>query len=442
MTNTKHKQPQIDINEQFRHALDIMEGSDRSIFITGRAGTGKSTLLNYFRHITKKKVAVLAPTGVAALNVKGQTIHSFFRFKPGITPDRVKKLRSYDDSKSIYHKLDAIVIDEISMVRADLLDCVDRFLRLNGPRADKPFGGIQMAFIGDLYQLPPVVTSGEKMVFQSLYDTPYFYGARVFDSLDMEFVELEKVYRQHDEQFIDLLNAIRNNSVTEEGLDILNRRYQPKFEPPPDDLYVYLTTTNRLAEEINSKRLAELKGRLYTFTGSIEGDFGQEYLSTAIDLHVKVGAQIMMLNNDTEGHWGNCSIGKIAGITQNRKGEDILLAELADGDGVEIMPFTWEIYRFFVDGGQLQSEVVGKFTQYPLMLAWAVTIHKGQGKTFDRVIIDIGSGTFAHGQMYVALSRCTTLEGIALKKPALKKHIWTNYQVMDFLTKYQYRKAE
>jgi len=441
MTNTKHKQPQIEINEQFQHALDIMEGSNRSIFITGRAGTGKSTLLDYFRHVTKKKVAVLAPTGVAALNVKGQTIHSFFRFKPGITPDRVKKLRS-DNSESIYRKLDAIVIDEISMVRADLLDCVDRFLRLNGPEADKPFGGIQMAFIGDLYQLPPVVTGGEKEVFQSLYGTPYFYGARLFDSFEMEFVELEKIYRQHDEQFITLLNGIRNNSVTGEGLELLNQRHQPDFEPPPDDFYVYLTTTNKLAEEINGKRLAGLKGKLYTFTGSIEGDFGQEYLPTRIDLQVKVGAQVMMLNNDIEGRWVNGSIGKITGIIQNRKGEDVIIAELADSDEVEITPFTWEIFRFFIEAGGLQSEVIGTFTQYPLMLAWAVTIHKGQGKTFDRVIIDIGKGTFAHGQMYVALSRCTTLEGIVLKKPALKKHIWTNYQVMDFLTKYQYKKAE
>jgi ATP-dependent DNA helicase PIF1 len=436
------KIPQIEINSQFQCALEIMEDTDRNVFITGRAGTGKSTLLEYFRTTTKKTVVVLAPTGVAALNVKGQTIHSFFRFKPGITPDRVKRLRSNKDNESIYHKLDIIVIDEISMVRADLLDCVDRFLRLNGPEADKPFGGIQMAFIGDLYQLPPVVTSSEKEVFQSLYETPYFYGARVFDSLEMDFVELEKIYRQSDEKFITLLNTIRNNSITAEGLELLNRRCQPEFEPLPDDFWVYLTTTNRLAEEINGRRLARLKGRLYTFTGSIEGDFGQEYLPTRIELQVKVGAQVMMLNNDTEGRWVNGSIGKITGMTQNRKGEDIIIAELADGDEVEITPFTWEIFHFFVDGGQLQSEVVGKFTQYPLMLAWAVTIHKGQGKTFDKVIIDIGSGTFAHGQVYVALSRCTTLEGIILKKPALKKHIWTNYQVMDFLTKYQYRKAE
>jgi len=436
------RQTSIEINDQFRHALEIMEGTDKNAFITGRAGTGKSTLLEYFRNNTKKNVVLLAPTGVAALNVKGQTIHSFFRFKPGITPDRVKRLHSSKDSESVYHKLDIIVIDEISMVRADLLDCVDRFLRLNGPEADKPFGGIQMAFIGDLYQLPPVVTSSEKEVFQSLYETPYFYGARVFDFLEMEFVELEKIYRQHDEQFITLLNGIRNNSITEERLELLNRRYQPEFEPPPDDFYIYLTTTNKLAEEINSRRLAALRDRLCTFTGRIEGNFGQEYLPTKIDLQCKVGAQAMMLNNDTGGRWVNGSIGKIIDITQNRKGEDIIIAELADSDEVEITPFTWEIYRFFVDGGQLQSETVGKFTQYPLMLAWAVTIHKGQGKTFDRVIIDIGSGTFAHGQMYVALSRCTTLEGIILKKLALKKHIWTNYQVMDFLTRYQYQKAE
>jgi len=435
------KNIQIDINEQFRHALNIMEDSDRSIFITGRAGTGKSTLLTYFRNTTQKKVAVLAPTGVAALNVKGQTIHSFFRFKPGITPDRVKKLRS-DKPESIYRKLDIIVIDEISMVRADLLDCVDRFLRMNGPEADKPFGGIRMAFIGDLYQLPPVVTGSEKIVFQSLYETPYFYGARVFDSFEMEFVELEKIYRQHDEQFISLLNGIRNNTINGEELELLNERYQPEFEPSPNEFYVYLTTTNNLAEEINGKRLAELKGKLYTFTGRIEGDFGQEYLPTKIDLTVKAGAQVMMLNNDTEGRWVNGSIGKITGVTQNGKGEDIIVAELADGEEVEIEPFTWEIFRFFVEGGGLQSEVIGTFTQYPLMLAWAVTIHKGQGKTFDRVIIDIGKGIFAHGQMYVALSRCTTLGGIVLKKPALKKHIWTNYQVMDFLTKYQYKKAE
>jgi len=385
---------------------------------------------------------VLAPTGVAALNVKGQTIHSFFRFKPGITLDQIKRVPFNDQSKNIYKKLDAIIIDEISMVRADLLDCVDGFLQLNGPRPGKPFGDIQMIFVGDLYQLPPVVTGSENAVFKLLYETPFFYSAKAFNSLGMEFVELEKVYRQHDEQFIELLNAIRNKSVSEGGLEFLNQRYLPEFEPLPHEFYVYLTTINKLANEINAQRLAELNTRLYNLVGEIAGEFGEEYLPTAINLQVKVGAQIMMLNNDAEGRWVNGSIGKVTEIIQDRRGDHIIIAELTDGDIVGVTPYTWEIFRFIVVDGQLKSEVIGRFRQYPLMLAWAVTIHKTQGKTFDKVIIDIGRGTFAHGQAYVALSRCTNLGGIVLKKPILKKHIWMDYKVVDFLTKYQYKKAE
>ena len=442
MPELKSKELPIDLNDQFKHALDLMENTSKSVFITGRAGTGKSTLLSYFRHTTRKKVVVLAPTGVAALNVQGQTIHSFFRFKPNITMEQVKRIRFNNDKENIYKKLDAIIIDEISMVRADLLDYVDRFLRLNRTEIDSPFGGIQMIFIGDLYQLPPVVTSAEKQAFADLYPTPYFYSARVFDSLEMEFVELEKIYRQHDEEFINLLNSIRNRSITEDGLKLLNQRYIPDFEPPPGDFYIYLTTTNALANQTNNKELAKLKGRLHTFTGTIEGEFDPEYLPTAIDLKAKVGAQIMMLNNDAYGRWVNGSIGKITGITQHEDGERTIIVELTGGESVEVTPYTWEVSRFFAEEGQLRSEVIGRFRQYPLMLAWAVTIHKAQGKTFDKVIIDIGRGTFAHGQMYVALSRCTTLDGIVLKKPVLKKHIWTDYKVVDFLTKYQYKRAE
>jgi ATP-dependent exoDNAse (exonuclease V) alpha subunit len=365
----KHKQPSIDLNEQFRRALDTIEHTGKSVFITGRAGTGKSTLLDYFRRTTSKKVAVLAPTGVAALNVKGQTVHSFFGFKPNITLERIRRVRFSDDGENIYKKLDAIVIDEISMVRADLLDCVDKFLRLNGPSANRAFGGIQMIFIGDLYQLPPVITGAEKTAFRSLYETPYFYGAKVFDSFEMEFVELEKIYRQHDEEFINLLNSIRNKSITEDGLELLNQRYMLEFAPSPEDFYVYLTTTNQLADQINSQQLAKLKTRLHTFTANIEGNFGNEYLPTAIDLQVKVGAQIMMLNNDAAGRWVNGTIGKITGITQGRNNEYSIIADLADDETVEITPYTWEIFRFFADGGQLRSEVIGRFRQYPLMLA-------------------------------------------------------------------------
>ncbi len=431
----------IELNDRFRQALDIMENTDKTVFITGRAGTGKSTLLTYFRQTTSKKVAVLAPTGVAALNVKGQTIHSFFGFKPDITLEKIRRIRARDESKSIYKKLDALIIDEVSMVRADLLDCVDRFLRLNGPDPECAFGGIQTIFIGDLYQLPPVVTGAEKAAFGSLYQTPYFYSARVFQTLRIESVELEKVYRQHDEEFIGLLNQIRNNSITEEGLRLLNRRCIPDFEPPPGEFYIYLTTTNDMARRINDAQLAKLKTKPYTFMAEMEGDFGSEYLPTRIDLQVKVGAQIMMLNNDAAERWVNGTIGQITGIVKDGD-EGLVVAELADGQTVEISPFTWEIFRFFVAGGQLQSEVIGRFRQYPLMLAWAVTIHKGQGKTFDKVVIDIGGGTFAHGQTYVALSRCTTLDGIVLKRPLLKKHILTDYRIMRFLTGRLYEEAE
>ncbi|MFC1861316.1 AAA family ATPase [Chloroflexota bacterium] len=433
---------QIDLNEEFRLALDIMEGSSGSVFITGRAGTGKSTLLSYFSRTTKKKVVILAPTGVAALNVKGQTIHSFFGFKPNITAERVKRQRFKSENSNIYKKLDVIVIDEISMVRADLLDCVDKFLRLNGPDALKPFGGIRMIFIGDLYQLPPVVAGNERMLFKTVYETPYFYSARVFDSLEMEFVELEKVYRQQDKRFINLLNSIRNRSIAEDGLAVFNLRYKPQFEPPAGDFYVYLTTTNKLAEEINSSRLAKLKSHSYLFNAVIEGEFGKEYLPTAVELRVKPGAQVMMLNNDAGGRWVNGSIGEIAEIVADGDGEHIIIVEMSDGKTVSVTPFTWEIYSFFVAEGQLQSDVVGKFTQYPLMLAWAVTIHKSQGKTFDRVIIDFGTGTFAHGQAYVALSRCTSLDGVVLAKPLLKNHILMDFNVVDFLTRFQYKKAE
>ncbi len=432
----------IELNEGFRRALELMEKTDKGVFVTGRAGTGKSTLLSYFRATTAKRIAVLAPTGVAALNVRGQTIHSFFGFKPNVTMERIKKIPSSSDRGDVYRNIDTIVIDEISMVRADLLDCVDKFLRLNGPRKGKPFGGIQMIFIGDLYQLPPVVTGSEKAAFGSLYESPYFYSAHVFKSIDMVFVELDKIYRQHDQRFIDLLNAIRNKSVSEEEIELLNSRVMPEFEPPPDEFYIYLTTTNRQAEEINRRQLSKLKGPMYSFTGFIEGEFGDDYLPTAIELQLKVGAQVMMLNNDPQGRWVNGSVGRITDIIRYPDEEAVVVVKLADGEEVEVAPNTWEIFRFFSEDDKLKSEVIGKFTQYPLMLAWAVTIHKSQGKSFDKVIIDIGRGAFAHGQVYVALSRCTSFEGLVLKKPILKRHIWMDWQVVKFLTRYQYKKAE
>jgi ATP-dependent exoDNAse (exonuclease V) alpha subunit len=432
---------EIDLNPEFCRALELMEDTQRHVFVTGRAGTGKSTLLTHFRRTTRKNVVVLAPTGVAAVNVGGQTIHSFFGFKPDVTPGGIRK-RSRDDKKSLYQRLTTIVIDEVSMVRADLLDCIDKFLRLHGPDARRPFGGVQMILIGDLYQLPPVVKGEQKAVFRSHYASPYFFSSQVMEGLEMAFVELERVYRQSDDTFIRLLNGIRNRTVTEEDIAAFNRRYDPAFEASPQDYYIHLTSTNALADGINEARLAQLKGKLWQARGIVEGDFGAEYLPTAVKLQLKQGAQIMLLNNDASGRWINGTIGRVTGFVQDEEGQELIAADLETGEPVCIAPHTWEIYRFFLKDGELASEVAGSFTHFPVRLAFAVTIHKSQGKTFEKAVIDVGRGTFAPGQMYVALSRCKSLEGIVLKQPLKKSHILLDWQVVKFLTRFQYAQAE
>ncbi len=431
----------IEFNELFQSALDQMENTSRHVFITGKAGTGKSTLLDYFQNHTKKKLVVLAPTGVAALNVRGQTIHSFFGFKPNITLKSIKKIKR--SGKNIYRELDAIVIDETSMVRADLLDCIDRFLRLNA-RSKKPFGGVQMIFIGDLYQLPPVVTSNEKEFFNTHYKSPYFFDATVMKELEMEFIELEKIYRQKDFDFIAILNAIRNNSVTGEQLTTLNQRYDPDFVPDPKDFYIWLASLNSAAEKINREHLSRIAFPLITYQGTIHGDFKQDSLPTQIDLQVKKDAQVMLLNNDPLFRWVNGSIGKIVDIVKQKREDDVIIVELLTGEIVEVMPYRWELFNYYVDKSKnsIESKVIGSFTQYPLKLAWAVTIHKSQGKTFENVVIDIGRGTFASGQVYVALSRCTRLDGIVLKKPIEKRHIFMDWRVVKFMTQFQYKLSE
>jgi ATP-dependent DNA helicase PIF1 len=441
----------VEINDRFREALDLMENTGRHIFITGRAGTGKSTLLEYFRETTRKAAAVLAPTGVAALNVRGQTIHSFCRFKPDVTLEKVKKLpRSRSRGAAppdLYRRFEAVIIDEVSMVRADLLDCVEKFLRLNGPHPRRLFGGLQMVFIGDLYQLPPVVTSSERELFAGRhYETPYFFSARVFQdpAFALEFVELEKIYRQTEEDFIGLLNAIRNRSAGEAELDRLNFRYDPDFVPPEDEFYITLTSTNDLAFERNREKLDRLGGETFVYQGYIEGDFERSSLPTDERLELKVGAQVMLLTNDPKGRWVNGSIGRVARVLREKGEDDIIRVELQDGSSVDVGPNVWELFRYGLDPDtkQLVSDPVGAFTQYPLKLAWAITIHKSQGKTFDRVVIDFGRGTFAHGQAYVALSRCTSFEGLVLRKPIRRGHIRLDWEIPRFLTRFQYRKAD
>ncbi|OGC21056.1 AAA family ATPase [candidate division WOR-1 bacterium RIFOXYB2_FULL_37_13] len=436
-------QTSIDLNPEFKLALDLLENSSKNVFVTGRAGTGKSTLLEYFRLHTKKKIVVLAPTGVAALNVNGQTIHSFFGFKPDINLAKVKKIKPRKGKSNIYKKIEAIVIDEISMVRADLLDCVDKFLRLNRG-SSLPFGGLQMIFIGDLYQLPPVITSQEKDLFKGLYKTGYFFSSHVFEQFELTLVELEKIYRQKDQDFIDLLNSIRNNTVTDAELEILNKRLDEGFEPHPNDFFIHLTPTKKLSQEINEKQLSKLKGGIFTYEAQFKGNFEKNQLPTDTVLNIKKGAQVMLLNNDLLGRWVNGSIGKIVDVEKGEDSSDIIWVELSNGETVDATPYTWKLFNYKYDEAKdiIESTAIGSFTQYPMKLAWSVTIHKSQGKTFDRVVIDIGTGTFAHGQMYVALSRATSLEGTILKKKIQKKHIFMDWKVVDFLTKHKYKLSE
>ena len=426
--------PALDLNSRFRQALDAMENSSANILITGRAGTGKSTLLDHFRSVTGKQIAVLAPTGVAAVNVAGQTIHSFFRLRPDTTPDKIKAVKN----STVYKELDAIVIDEISMVRADLLDMVDVFLRKNGPKKKLPFGGVQMIFIGDLYQLPPVLTRNDKEVLAKRYESEYFFDADVFSATQFQLIELEKVYRQTDDFFLGLLNGIRNRSITDEQIGMINARLETDDARWPESA-IQLTTTNAMAQKRNEQQLARLKGKTYIFKASLKGDFDQKSAPADLELKLKKGAHVMLLNNDAGGRWVNGTMGILEDIE-----DEELLVRLPGGNIEVVEPFTWSRFRFVWDDAakSVAAEAIGKFTQYPLKLAWAVTIHKSQGKTFDSVVVDIGRGTFAPGQLYVALSRCRTLEGVYIKTPVKKSHIWLDWRVVKFMTGYQYGRSE
>lgn len=438
------RQPHLDLNPEFLKALEILENSNRHAFITGRAGTGKSTLLNYFRERTRKQVAVLAPTGVAALNIHGQTIHSFFGFKPNITPEKVKKIPGSEGD--LFKELDTIIIDEVSMVRADLMDCIEKFLRLNGRHRKKAFGGVQMIFIGDLYQLPPVVTAAEREIFSHRYESPYFFSAQIFNEpvFAMEFIELEKVYRQTDDDFIALLNSIRNRSCTDHDIERLNGNYKPDFTPPDSGFYITLTSTNDLATARNLEKLDCLASEQIRFAAVLSGGFDRTSLPAEEFLQIKAGAQVMLVNNDQYGRWVNGSLGRVLGLVREEGEEDRVAVKLQDGPVVEVGSHTWELFEYQYDRAtkKISTRKTGSFTQYPLRLAWAVTIHKSQGKTFDNVVIDMGRGAFAHGQVYVALSRCTSFDGIVLTKKITKPHIRVDWRVGQFLTKLQYRKAD
>jgi ATP-dependent DNA helicase PIF1 len=436
----------LDKNEKFQYAIDRMENTHANLFITGRAGTGKSTLLHHFRAMTKKNIVVLAPTGVAAVNVGGQTIHSFFGFTPQTTPDTVKLPRKQEDNMQMYRELDAVVIDEISMVRADLFDCIDVFLRKTGPDKRKPFGGVQMILIGDLYQLPPVVTKQDEDFFNQRYDSPYFFSAHVCagrrqrqlmeeEPFILEMIELEKIYRQTDAHFISLLNAVRDATLTSEQLLLLNQRRVEDTFDHRDYTGVWLTTTNKLATEVNRVRLKELEDAERVFTGKVEHTFDRSAFPTEAELVLKNGARVMLLHNDAWGKWHNGSMGTITGFSVGEDAEEKIEVALDSGEDVVVGKYTWDMHRFYFDPStkQIESETIGSFTQYPLKLAWAVTIHKAQGKTFDRIMLDIGNGSFVSGQVYVALSRCTSLDGLQLRRPLQRGHVWMDPLVAAFV---------
>ncbi|MBT4153033.1 MAG: AAA family ATPase [Candidatus Magasanikbacteria bacterium] len=430
--------------KEAKKALKLINETDEHLYITGKAGTGKSTLLAHIRLQAKKRTVVLAPTGIAAIHVNGETIHSFFGLKPGFEKDEAAKKRIDEKRAKKYRHLKTIMIDEISMVRADLLDAIDIFLRK--ARQDKrPFGGVQMVFFGDLYQLPPVVTSADKDKFYSEYEAPYFFHAEVFKGqsdlfsggFNVQKIELNKIYRQTDREFIDVLNAVREGIAGPNEFNLLNQRCDYQFEPPKNGRYIYLMTTNADANRINMKRLAELPGDERSYTATQKGSIARNLYPNDEVVTLKEGAQIMFVCNDGERRWVNGTIGTILEIketySEERKAfEPLVKIKKDDGLVVDVGLHLWEISKYVFQKGQFEREMIGSFRQIPFKLAWAITIHKSQGKTFDNVIIDMGRGSFAHGQTYVALSRCTSLEGIVLKKPIGPRSIIMDQRVKAF----------
>ncbi len=434
MHNSSNTENNLELSTEFKEAYKIMNESSDSVFITGKAGAGKSTLLLYFCQHTKKNYAVLAPTGVAALNVDGQTIHRFFNFKMDVTPDKIAmgKIRPKDDS--VYKNLDTIVIDEVSMVRADLLDCINLFLMKYGPKRNQRFGGVQMIFLGDLYQLPPVVKREEEEIFKSFYKSPYFFSSNSYLETKIKIIELTKVYRQKDDSFINLLNKIRINDISYAEIATLNKRYIEDFKPNKGNFYINLTTTNSKADEINNNHLSKLKGELYKANAIIDGEFGKESYPTLQALEYKIESQIMMLKNDHRGRWVNGSLGVIKGKNKAEDGSDFLSIWFPDKKMTfNVAPYEWKIYKYIYDGVKIVAQLSGTFKQLPLRLAWAITIHKSQGKTFDNIVVDFGNRVFSPGQVYVALSRCTSLDGITLKAPIKKHFIAADPRITGFL---------
>ena len=435
-------------NTIFNIAVDLVNQSSRNIFLTGKAGTGKTTFLKYIRQNCSKQMAVVAPTGVAAINAGGVTIHSFFQlpFSPFIPDSKsfgnndaitdkhslLSRLRLTSEKKKVLQELELLIIDEISMVRCDTLDAIDTVMRHIRQRKFDRFGGVQVLFIGDMFQLPPVVPDQEWQILSEYYNSPYFFDSKVIFEEPPVYIEFTKIYRQSEERFISLLNQVRNNEMNDEGIKTLDSRFIPDFLRSKDDGYVILTTHNRKADVTNAGELQKLDGKLQLFTAEIKGEFPEKSYPVEIQLTLKVGAQVMFIKNDTADRGKRYFNGKIGAITKIEP-DKIYVQCKDESDEIEVTKETWDNIRYSVNTStrQLEEETLGSFIQFPLRLAWAITIHKSQGLTFEKAIIDAGDA-FAPGQVYVALSRCTSLSGMVLQSKVRSSSLHSDGRIVAF----------